>query len=53
MWWIHKKDQASYEKLMRQEGAEPRILQEDGDNVQVVFTNGVLNIWQMCGYWIG
>ena len=53
MWWIYKKDQAAYENLMRQDGAEPKILQEDGDKVQVVFTAQALNQWAMLGYWFG
>lgn len=53
MWWIRKQDRAECEYLMRQGGAEPVILAENEDLVQVGFTANVMNEWQMLGYWIG
>lgn len=49
MWWIYKKDQASYERLMHSEGQDPTILQEKDDKVQVIFTASALNTWMMMG----
>ena len=50
MWWIKKKDQATYEELM---GQYARILQESGDYIQVVFSADKMQIWVQCGYWFG
>ena len=53
MWWIYKKDQQLYENMMRADGHEPSIVQEDGDKIQVNFTANVLTQWSMTGHWFG
>jgi hypothetical protein len=50
MWWIKKKDQAAYEKLM---GQYAQILQESGDYIEVVFSADKMQTWVQCGYWYG
>ena len=53
MWWIKVKDKETYEKLMIQSGSQPRIIQEDGEYLQVEFSQSALSVWVQAGYWFG
>jgi hypothetical protein len=53
MWWIKLKDKEAYEDLMRKYGTEPRILRDDGDYIQVEFSQAALTTWIQAGYWFG
>lgn len=49
--WIHKTQQSSYESLMRQEGQEPKIIQENETDIQVMMTAMAMQTWVSVGYW--
>jgi hypothetical protein len=49
--WIKKKDQGSYEYLMRSNNSEPSIIEENDDELHVDMTASVAQSWNMMGYW--
>jgi hypothetical protein len=49
--WIYTHDLDKYMQLMRQSGADPSVVQQEGDKTLVEMTAQVASEWNMMGLW--
>jgi hypothetical protein len=49
--WIAAKDVPTYMTLMREEGADPQVVEQQESKSLVVMTTSVAQLWATSDYW--